>query len=275
MILGNEENPNSRRQQASTDSYFDDDDGRYDAELDALLAEMRAQRPISPARAEPIAGREPRRLRPAPRRGVGSLSGRPVGAPRSAGHLDATADIELRCPPGYRRDGAGRWRYTVTGGVVTGAHDVTLRNLYAFTRADGVIEVPLEEAQIDDNLAWCLDFRGDLRISSAGSRARTVIAVPADAWDERARLPLTVYAPELTPDQLLDTDGVAALAAVDRSTVAAYLARGQLPEPVARLGNSPVWSRPVIRQWLDSRPGPGVGGGPRRPRSDRSKTRRR
>ncbi|GLB86431.1 MULTISPECIES: hypothetical protein [Mycobacterium] len=38
---------------------------------------------------------------------------------------------------------------------------------------------------------------------------------------------------------------------------------GDLPEPDHRFGRTPVWLDDSITQWLNSRPGQGVGGGPK------------
>jgi predicted DNA-binding transcriptional regulator AlpA len=38
---------------------------------------------------------------------------------------------------------------------------------------------------------------------------------------------------------------------------------GDLPEPDHRFGRTPVWLDESIEQWLHSRPGQGVGGGPK------------
>ena len=51
---------------------------------------------------------------------------------------------------------------------------------------------------------------------------------------------------------------VARLVGVSAATITAYLCRGRMPPPVTRLGTSPVWSRPVISQWLAGRPGQGA-----------------
>jgi predicted DNA-binding transcriptional regulator AlpA len=77
-------------------------------------------------------------------------------------------------------------------------------------------------------------------------------------WERRADIPVGLWAPELTAGRLLGIADVARLAGVSPATVTAYLARRRMPSPVTRVGNSPVWSRPIIRQWLASRPGQGA-----------------
>jgi hypothetical protein len=70
--------------------------------------------------------------------------------------------------------------------------------------------------------------------------------------------------------------GVAARVGVRPDTIRDYLgvARlrrqageerpGDLPDPDARFGGSPVWRVETIERWVRSRPGRGVGGGRRR-----------
>lgn len=65
-------------------------------------------------------------------------------------------------------------------------------------------------------------------------------------------------APELFVHQMLDTDDVAEILGVDRKTVSRMLSRGSLPLPQFRLGNSPVWARPVIEHYQETRPGRGA-----------------
>jgi predicted DNA-binding transcriptional regulator AlpA len=91
----------------------------------------------------------------------------------------------------------------------------------------------------------------------AEGRVETVVPVPLAEWERRADVPFGLWAPELEPQRLLDVGGVAVILGVAPSTITAYLSRGRMPPPVVRLGNSPVWSRPVIHQWLGLRPGQG------------------
>ena len=82
--------------------------------------------------------------------------------------------------------------------------------------------------------------------------------MPVGEWERRADVPFGLWAPELAPTRLLAVADVARLAGVSAATITAYLCRGHMPAPVTRLGTSPVWSRPVITQWLAGRPGQGA-----------------
>lgn len=172
--------------------------------------------------------------------------------------------LTLREPPGYRRDPRGTWRYRDGGRAVPGARDITLATLYRFARdADGNVVVPTPVVRRRAELAWCAQV-GTVRVR--GNEA--VVVVPAADWDARARIPLGLAAPELCADRLLDIDAVARLAGVARQTITTYLARNTMPAPVARLGRSPVWSAPIVEQWLERRPGQGS-----RPRRGRRRRR--
>lgn len=182
----------------------------------------------------------------------------------------------LRQPPGYYRDHRGRWRYVATGERVPGAADITLARLYGNPRRGSAsMEVPTAVARSEEELLWCLDVGAELGFASVpratgrrGRRGRTisVLLVPRAEWQKRAKEPLGMTAPELAPDRLLDLEAVARATGVERATMRAYLARGQGPEPVAYLGGSPMFTRPVVRHWSEARPGQGVGGGPKRSR---------
>jgi predicted DNA-binding transcriptional regulator AlpA len=172
----------------------------------------------------------------------------------------ASADLPTATVPGYYRDRRGTWRYAITGEAVPGARDLTLRSLYRFPPRAGTVFVPLLAARTEAELGWCLDFASaGLATTRAGPGHGFAVAlrVPAGEWDRHADVPFGMSAPEFDPRRLLDSDAVAALAGVTRATVAAYLARQLMPPPVSRVGNSPVWTRPVIRAWLATRPGRG------------------
>lgn len=63
------------------------------------------------------------------------------------------------------------------------------------------------------------------------------------------------------PCVLVDTEGVAAMIGVRRESVASYLARGYLPDPLGRIAAGPVWDQDTIEAWVVGRPGRGAGGG--------------
>ena len=57
---------------------------------------------------------------------------------------------------------------------------------------------------------------------------------------------------------LLTRADAAALVGVSVSTWSAYVARGQAPAPTRRLYGKPLWSRTVVTEWRDNRPGQGA-----------------
>jgi len=168
------------------------------------------------------------------------------------------ADIPVVDVPGYVRDRRGTWRYAATGQSIPGARDLTLRSLYRFPIHRGHVLVPLALARTERELGWCLAWRHTLRTRLAGRRLTTVLRIPVGEWERRADVPFGLWAPELTASRLLSIADVARLAGVTPATITAYLSRRQMPPPVARLGHTPVWSRPVIAEWLATRPGQGA-----------------
>lgn len=176
---------------------------------------------------------------------------------------DAAADLPpLVAPPGMRRDGRGVWRYDPGGDPVPGARDVTLARTYRFGRrrsaltGELVVPVPEPLVRAADELAWCGRYRcGEGRFAG---RVVPVREVPVGEWALRAQVPYAVEAPELRPEALLTIDDVAVTAGVTRQTISTYLARRQMPEPQARVANSPLWSLPVVLRWLTTRPGSGT-----------------
>jgi predicted DNA-binding transcriptional regulator AlpA len=171
---------------------------------------------------------------------------------------DGVADLPAASVPGYVRDRRGTWRYEVTGESVPGARDLTLRSLYRFPARRGQVLVPVELVRSEAELGWCLAWKGSLTTVVRGGRLVTVLPVAVGEWERRADIPFGLWAPELTPARLLGVSGVARLAGVSPATITAYLSRRRMPPPVTRVGNTPLWSRPVIHQWLAGRPGQGV-----------------
>jgi predicted DNA-binding transcriptional regulator AlpA len=170
---------------------------------------------------------------------------------------DAAADLPAPVVPGYVRDRRGTWRYAATGRAVPGARDLTLRSLYRFPVDHDRVAVPADLVRSEAELAWCLAWKHTLTTRLAGGHSLTVVRVPVGEWERRADVPFGLWAPELTATRLLSIGDVADLARVTPATITAYLSRGRLPAPVTRLGGTPLWSRPVIRQWLADRPGQG------------------
>jgi hypothetical protein len=162
----------------------------------------------------------------------------------------------------YERVGLHQWRYE-WGPRVPGARDLTLQELYGFDEAEGargpVLLVPVDAYQDDARLAWVAAY-WDPRAED-----REHIAVPASSWATKTEI-LGMYAPELAAGALLDTEASAQLAGCSPRTISNYLARGDMPAPVVRAGGSPLWPRPLLRHWLEVRPG--RRGRPRRPTLD-------
>jgi len=180
-----------------------------------------------------------------------------VGAPVSLARLRAERSA-LDGGGAYLRDEEGIWFDARTGEVIPGASDLRLADLYdppLDERPDGAVRlVPRAWASRhpDHPLAWAYAY--------ADLGGREPIAVPVGAWDERAGAVVAMAAPEVHLHHLIGVDDVAARLEVTRATVRSYLARGQMPEPVARIGGSPVWSGPLIDRWVATRRGRGGAG---------------
>lgn len=148
-------------------------------------------------------------------------------------------------PAGYRRDSVGRWRYEYSGKYVPGAHDVTLGQLHPLAAHRGVVEISRRVVLCDDALAWAATFELGVR------GATTVHRVPAATWEIAKHAVVTLAAGELCTERLFDPARLANLLGVKRNTVHAYLSRGLLPNPVARVGATPVWSLPAILDFVE------------------------
>lgn len=238
-----------------------DKDGRIgeaDSWLDKQLGEFRSDEsardePYESATSDPEAtgaksGGEVMLRRPSPTR----------SPRRRRADPEAVADLPPAVVPGYVRDRRGTWRYAATGQAVPGARDLTLRSLYRFPVGRGHVHVPVELVRSESELGWCMAWRQTLSTALHGGRVVTVLRIPVGEWERRADIPIGLWAPELTASRLLGIAQVAHLAGVSSATITAYLARRRVPVPVTRIGNSPVWSRPIIDEWLATRPGQGV-----------------
>jgi predicted DNA-binding transcriptional regulator AlpA len=213
---------------------WDGDEGLADDWLDARLARAKEEEPALPM---PAGASVLRAARPARRRRADP---------------DAAADLPASDTPGYIRDRRGTWRYTANGRAVPGARDLTLRSLYHFHIQRACVLIPAQLVRTEAELAWCMAWKEALTLTGSTG----VLRVPVDEWERRADIPFGLWAPELAPTRLLAIGDVARLAGVTSATITAYLSRRRMPPPM-RLGHTPVWSRPVIAQWLASRPGQG------------------
>lgn len=177
----------------------------------------------------------------------------PPPLPDGSDHVPAAAERTAQDGGGaFWRDAAGVWRYRFDDEVVPGAADLTLGELFdpPWAERDGeavrVVPRAWASRHPDHPLAWVFEH--------ATLGGREPIAVPAAAWAARADEVVAMAAPDLHLHNLIGIDGVAAVAAVSEGTVRAYVARGQMPPPIARFGGSPVWSRPLVERWLRERP---------------------
>jgi hypothetical protein len=66
---------------------------------------------------------------------------------------------------------------------------------------------------------------------------------------------ISLHAPELAADQLINATQLAAMAGLAPGTVRGYRARGEglLPDPQMVLGGRTLWSRPVAADWVEAR----------------------
>lgn len=164
--------------------------------------------------------------------------------------VDMDMDVLFDGSGTYRRDPDGSWRYTSDGAPVPGASDLRLGEVYApEEEPSGHRVVPRSWLGLRPGhpLAWVHEY------TNVG--ARGPVLVPAEEWRRHETDVIGMQAPELHPSQLLGIDDVAAIAEVAAVTVRAYLHRRQMPVPIARIGGSPVWSRPVVERWASSRSG--------------------
>lgn len=139
----------------------------------------------------------------------------------------------------YHRTSDGQWRYP-WGEPVPDAEDLTVRDVLQLGLAhDGsdMSRTHVAEGLQRDGL---VDRKDD-------------DLCPREDLDEIVGM----SAPELHVRSMLTITDIAEMIDVEPDTVAAYRHRGYLPEPQAKIGRTPVWSRPIIRHWLDTRPGNG------------------
>jgi hypothetical protein len=146
------------------------------------------------------------------------------------------------CNSTYVRDAAGVWRYS-WGDPVPGGRDLTLSEALVLTGAEpnGHPEGRPTEDELTRALAIC------------GVEEPLVVARPGGGQD----LVVGMAAPELHVLAMLTVVDISELAGVSKATIDSYRYRGYLPEPQVVKGRTPLWSRPVVRRWVSTRPGAG------------------
>jgi predicted DNA-binding transcriptional regulator AlpA len=143
------------------------------------------------------------------------------------------------CNDTYARGHDAVWRYD-WGEPVPGAQDLTLGLARRLALVDAPPATPLEDA-------------GVVRLLESFGLSEPWMADPGDP--DTAVLGL--LAPELTASAMLTVADVGQLAGVSKATIDSYRYRGYLPEPQFVKVRTPLWTRPVIRHWLQQRPGCG------------------
>lgn len=187
-------------------------------------------------------------------------AGVPAAPMAAAAAFDADPELDLPAPvapPGYLLDRRGVLRYAHDRSCVPGQQRVTLARLWRFERDDTNVYVPQMWVRTRPELWWCTRVVGPDASTRIAGVSVAAHPVPAEVWDRYAAHPIGVTAPELAVGNMLDAAAVADLAGLSRSAVPTYLARGVLPEPQARVANSPLWSLPPLGVWLASRRDPG------------------
>ena len=149
------------------------------------------------------------------------------------------------CDGTYVRGTDGRWRYR-WGEPVPGAVDLTAGDVAALRIDDGH---GTGSARSRPGLEECLDILGV-------GEATVLAGQPVPAEDDPERV-VAMLAPELNALLMLTVGDIAQLADVSKATVDSYRYRGYLPRPQVVKSRTPLWSRPVVRHWLEHRPGSG------------------
>ena len=152
------------------------------------------------------------------------------------------------CNGTYTRDEKG-WFYP-WGEPVRGATDLALADLM----------------EIDDDVQ-CVEQLSEFRPLTDAERRW--LAGDANAVDQvvlRRRngyrpnvgdLIVGMLAPELHALTMMTVGDIAEVADVSKATIDSYRYRGYLPEPQVVRGRTPLWARPIVRKWLETRPGSG------------------
>jgi predicted DNA-binding transcriptional regulator AlpA len=153
------------------------------------------------------------------------------------------------CNGTYTRDAQGVWRYP-WGHPVPGAVDLTLSDLMTIDATVGCTEGiealrPLTAAE----RRW---------LSGQSSAPDQILVRERPGHRPHAGdLIIAMSAPELHAMTMLTVADIAEAAGVSKSTIDSYRYRGYLPEPQLTRGRTPLWARPIVRRWLNDRPGSG------------------
>jgi predicted DNA-binding transcriptional regulator AlpA len=155
---------------------------------------------------------------------------------------------ELRyCNDTYRRDADGVWRYPWDA-PVPGAVDLTLADVLG-----------LQVGSPDDAMAGRRLTDSEFRWATgrAGSPEGVIVRQPANRRPDARDIVVGMFAPELHVSALFTVAQIAKAAGVSKATIDSYRYRGYLPEPQTMSGRTPLWARPIINRWLETRPGAG------------------
>ncbi|GGI03007.1 helix-turn-helix transcriptional regulator [Egicoccus halophilus] len=151
------------------------------------------------------------------------------------------------CNDTYVRGTDAVWRYRWSE-PVPGAVDLTLADVFAIHLGPND-SVPMRQLSPDE-VSWvkgeAADLENVLLRPSRNGRSAGV-----------GDLVVGMQAPELHVLTMLTVADIGQLAGVSKATIDSYRYRGYLPAPQATRGRTPLWARPIIRHWLDNRPGCG------------------
>jgi isopentenyl diphosphate isomerase/L-lactate dehydrogenase-like FMN-dependent dehydrogenase len=155
---------------------------------------------------------------------------------------------ELRCcNDTYTRGADGVWRYP-WGDPVPGAGDLTMADIFAI-HLGPTDAVPMRTLSPEEK-AWIRGESSDLEgVAVRDSDPHRNPSV--------GDLIVGMQAPELHVLTMLTVADIGDLAGVSKATIDSYRYRGYLPAPQATRGRTPLWARPIVRHWLDNRPGCG------------------
>jgi hypothetical protein len=153
------------------------------------------------------------------------------------------------CNDTYTRTDDGVWRYP-WGDPVPAATDLTLADVLSLQRTGGAPEELVMRPLTREEHAW---IRGETANIDA-----VLIRAPANGHTPGVGdLVIGMLAPELHVLTMLTVADISDLAGVSKATIDSYRYRGYLPTPQATRGRTPLWARPIVHRWLQTRPGCG------------------